>query len=245
LVTVSLDSLFRDSKKEFRVPGSEPERASCVVPWASPCSMTTHIPELRTRNSELGTLLKVRMPDYPVLKPILDRRSVRKFDAKPVEREKILACVEAARLAPSAENIQPWRFVILDDPSDKNRFGEAAFSGIYKPTRWALNAPVLVVLLAELNVVAHGLGRWIQGTQYHLLDMGISGEHFVLQAQSLGLGTCWIGWFNARKAHQILKLPPKVRVCQLLAVGYPASGFKPRPPRRKPLGEIVFFNKWK
>jgi nitroreductase len=184
------------------------------------------------------------MPRYPILQPVLDRRSVRKFDARPVEREKILACVEAARLAPSAENIQPWRFVVLDDPEAKNRFGEAAFSGIYRPTRWALGAPVLVALLAELNVITHKLGRWIQGTQYHLIDAGIAGTHFVLQAQSLGLGTCWVGWFHARKAHRVLELPPKVKVCEIIALGYPAPDFQPRRLKRKPLGEIVFFNRW-
>jgi nitroreductase len=184
------------------------------------------------------------MSPHPILQVILGRRSVRKFDGKPVEREKILACIEASRLAPSAENIQPWRFVVLDDMESKNRFGEAAFSGIYRPTRWALGAPVLVVLLAELNLVAHKLGRLVQGTQYHLIDIGIAGEHFVLRAQSLGLGTCWIGWFNARKAHKVLKLPRKVRVCEILALGYPAPDYQPRRLKRKTLGEIVFFNEW-
>ncbi|HEX9933826.1 MAG TPA: nitroreductase family protein [bacterium] len=185
------------------------------------------------------------MPQYRILKAVLDRRSVRKFDARSVEREKILACVEAARLAPSAENKQPWRFVVLEDAEARRQFAEAAFSGIYRPTRWALDAPVLVVLLAELNVVAHRLGRLIQGTQYYMIDVGIAGEHFVLQAQSLGLGTCWIGWFNARRAHRALKLPRKIKVCEILAVGYPASDLRPRQPKRKSLGDILFFNGWK
>jgi nitroreductase len=184
------------------------------------------------------------MPTYPILQAILDRRSVRKFDNRGVEREKVLACIEAARLAPSAENIQPWRFIVLVDPKAKDKFAEAAFSGIYRPTRWALNAPVLVVLSAELDVVAHKLGRWVQGTQYHLIDAGIAGEHFVLQAQSLGLGTCWIGWFNAKKARKALNLPRKVKVCEILALGYPAADYVPRRLKRKSLSEIVFFNGW-
>jgi nitroreductase len=184
------------------------------------------------------------MSAYPVIQSILDRRSVRKFDPRAVEREKILACAEAARLGPSAENKQPCRFVVLDDPEAKNKFGEAAFSGIYRPTRWALGAPVLVVLLAELDVVAHRLGRWVQGTQYHMIDAGIAGEHFILQARSLGLGTCWIGWFSAGRAHRHLRLPRKVKVCQIITLGYPAADHEPRRLKRKPLGEIVFFNKW-
>lgn len=184
------------------------------------------------------------MPPYPIISSIVKRRSVRKFDSRPVEREKILACLEAVRLAPSAENKQPWRFVVLDDPAVKQAFGETAFSGIYRPTRWALNAPVLVVLLAELDIVAHRLGKWIQGTPFYLIDMGIAGEHFVLEAQSLGLGTCWIGWFHAKKAGKFLKVSRKYRVCGALALGYPGSRLKPRPLRRKTIGEIGFFNEW-
>lgn len=175
--------------------------------------------------------------------PVIEKRySVRAFADRPVEREKILACIEAARLAPSAENAQPWRFVVLDDPELKKKFGEAVFSGVYRMTRFALSAPVLILILAKLDIVANRIGRWIQGTQYYLLDIGIAGEHFVLQAQALGLGTCWIGWFDAKKALRFLGLSKTLRPCAILAMGYPKFSERMPPRKRKKIEEILTWN---
>ncbi len=169
------------------------------------------------------------------------RRSIRRFQDRPVEREKLLTCAEAARLAPSAEHVQPWRFLIVDDPEKKKTLSEGAFSGIYAPTRWAARAPVLVVLLAKLDVLANRLGKQIQGTSYYLIDMGIGGEHFVLQAHELGLGSCWIGWFSEKGARKALNIPRRYKIVCLLALGYPAS-FPQKGKIRKSLEEICFFN---
>jgi len=178
------------------------------------------------------------------LELVRQRRSVRKFKNQPVEREKIVTCIEAARLAPSAENVQPWRFLVLDDPQVLRDFGEAAFSGIYRYSRWAMQAPVMVVILAKLDIIANRLGKQIQGTHYYLIDIGIAGEHLVLQAQELGLGSCWIGWFNARKAARALSLPAGLKVASLIALGYPDPPL-PSEKRKKSLGEILFFNAYK
>jgi nitroreductase len=181
--------------------------------------------------------------DPEILPVILYRHSVRRFDDKPVEREKLLACVEAARLAPSAENAQPCRYVILDDPSMKTNFGEAAFSGIYRPTRWALDAPVLVAILVQRTPIAGWLGPLIQGTPYFWIDLGIAGEHFVLQAQSLDLTTCWIGWFDKRKAGKVLNIPRSMQVGQIIALGYPSPGNQARGRKRLDREEIVRWNR--
>jgi nitroreductase len=178
----------------------------------------------------------------PLQKIINARRSIRRFLPNPVEREKITACLEAGRAAPSAENAQTWRFLVIDDPELKTKFAEAAFSGIYRGTMFAAQAPVLVLLLARLDILANRLGKQVQGVPFFLLDLGIAGEHFVLQAEELGLGTCWIGWFNIRRARKVLKIPRRFKIVSLLAVGYPAS----RPPRdrvRKPLEEVAWFNR--
>lgn len=173
---------------------------------------------------------------------IRSRRSIRRFLPDPVERDKIIACLEAARLAPSAENAQPWRFLVIDDPELKATVAGEAFSGVYGMTKFAAQAPVLVVVLASLDLLAHRLGRRIQGTQFYLIDIGIAGEHFVLKAEEQGLATCWIGWFNARRVRKALHIPRKYKIVSLFPLGYAAS----RPPsetKRRALEEIAWFNK--
>jgi nitroreductase len=172
---------------------------------------------------------------------VRSRRSIRRFLPRPVEREKLVACLEAARLAPSAHNAQPWRFLVIDDPGLKDRLCREAFSGIYSASRFAAQAPVVIVILARKDLVVHHLGGGIQRTKFHLIDIGIAGEHLVLQAEEMGLGTCWMGWFNSRRARKALGIPRKYKVMALLPVGYPAS----RPPRetlRKALDEVVWWN---
>jgi len=172
---------------------------------------------------------------------VRSRRSIRRFLPRPVEKEKLLACLEAARLAPSAQNAQPWRFVIVDDPVLKDTLCRNAFTGIYSTSRFAAQAPVIVVVLARKDFVAHRLGRQIQKTAFHLIDIGIAGEHFILQAEELGLGTCWMGWFSYRKARKALRVPRRYKIIALIPVGYAAS----RPPRetvRMALGKVAWWN---
>jgi nitroreductase len=169
------------------------------------------------------------------------RRSIRRFLPQPVEKEKLLACLEAARLAPSAQNAQPWRFVIVDDPVLKDTLCRKAFTGIYSTSRFAAQAPVIVVVLARKDFVAHRLGRQIQKTAFHLIDIGIAGEHFILQAEELGLGTCWMGWFSYRRARKALRVPRRYKIIALIPVGYAAS----RPPRdtvRMGLDKMAWWN---
>ncbi|MGB2764763.1 MAG: nitroreductase family protein [Candidatus Aminicenantaceae bacterium] len=176
------------------------------------------------------------------LQLVRSRRSIRRYLDKPVEREKILTCIEAARLAPSADNVQPWRFLILDEPELRTRFAKEVFSGIYSISKFAVKAPVLILILARLDIIANRIGKQIQNISYYYIDIGIAGEHIVLQAEELGLGTCWVGWFNPRKARKFLKIPRKYKIVSLMAVGYYEN--KPSKDRkRKALQEIAWFNK--
>lgn len=177
----------------------------------------------------------------PFQKLVHERRSLRRYMDKPVEREKILTCLEAARLAPSAENVQPWRFLVLDQPQRKNEFAQRVFSGIYRASRFAGKAPVLIMILARLDVIANRIGKQVQNVHFYLIDVGIAGEHIVLQAQELGLGTCWVGWFHKKKARRFLKIPRKYKIVSLLSMGYPAK--KPsKNKKRKNLDQVVWFN---
>jgi len=176
-----------------------------------------------------------------LLELIKTRRSIRKYLDKPVEREKIVSCLEAARLAPSAENVQPWRFIVIDDPETLKDFTDYVFTGIYAPTKFAKKAPVIIVVLAKLDLIANRIGKQIQGIHYYFIDIGIAGEHFVLRAHELGLGTCWIGWFNPRRVRKFFKIPKKYKIVSLISVGYPAQE-KAEVEKRRALGEIAFFN---
>jgi nitroreductase len=177
-----------------------------------------------------------------VNKFIAQRRSIRQYLDKSVEREKILECLEAARLAPSADNVQPWRFLVIDNPDLKEKFAKEVFSGIYSISKFAVKAPVLIVILARLDIIANRIGTQIQGVNFYLIDVGIAGEHFVLQAEEQGLGTCWIGWFNSRKARKVLDIPKKYKIVSILSMGY----YEKRPlkeKKRKSLEDIAWFNK--
>ena len=174
---------------------------------------------------------------------ILTRHSVRKFQDKPVEREKINACLEAARLAPSACNSQPWHFIVIDDPHVKETFCKEVFSGVYAITKWAAHAPVLVAAVSDKGNFTSRVGNFFRRTEFYLVDHGIACEHLVLRAWDLGLGTCWIGWLDSNKAEKFFNLPKGKKIEHLIALGYPAENPQGHP--RKPLEEIVSYNTYK
>jgi nitroreductase len=178
-----------------------------------------------------------------VLDIIKNRRSIRKYENKPISREDLTVILEAARLAPSACNSQPWHFVAFDEPEAKKAFAEEAFSGIYKPTQFVENAPVIVAVVSDNGNLATRLGNMVKRTLFWVMDTGIACQNLVLQAQSMGIGSCWIGWFDHKRAAKYLGVGAGKRVEILIALGYPAEAPEPRP--RKEFGEVVSFNKYK
>jgi len=181
--------------------------------------------------------------DSEFLKLCRTRKSVRRFADRPVEREKIELCLEAARRAPSADNMQPWRFIVFDDPEKKAQLADAVFRGAYALSKRLAHAPVLVGLLIKENLLVNKVAGVIQGTQWQLVDAGIGGEHFVLAAAEQGLGTCWIGWYDGRALIKHLGLCGRgYRPVALIAVGYPASDVSPNERPRKSLAGIAFWN---
>jgi nitroreductase len=166
------------------------------------------------------------------------RQSERQYDPRrPVARDVIERCLEAARLAPSACNSQPWTFVVVDDPEDRDRLASAAFSGLYSMNRFAAQAPVLVAVVTERSKYVARLGGMIRGVQYSLLDVGAAVEHFLLQAAEEGVGTCWLGWFDEKAVKRVLNLARDAKVDVMIAMGYPAAAH-PRPKQRKGMDEI-------
>jgi len=170
------------------------------------------------------------------------RRSVRHYLNRPIPKEDLMKCLEAARLAPSACNAQPWKFIVIDDPGLKNNLCDAAFGGIYSMNSFVKNAAALVVVISEKKKFLTAMGGYLRNTRYYLIDIGIACEHLILQASELGIGTCWIGWFNEKSVKKVLDIPRQKRVEVIISLGYPQEG-QSRPREREPLSEIALFNK--
>ena len=173
------------------------------------------------------------------------RKSVRDFLDRPVEQEKIMMCLEAARLAPSACNSQPWKFIVVDDRQLKKKLSDAAFSGIYSINSFCKMAPVIVVVISEKSKFLARIGGMFRGTKYYLIDIGVACEHFVLQAEELGLGTCWIGWFNEEAVKSILNIPKPKKIDILIALGYYDREKLGSEHGREPMDKIASFNSYR
>lgn len=162
-----------------------------------------------------------------VFEAIRKRRSVRKFKGKDIPPQTLQKLLEAARLAPSANNRQPWKFIVVKEEERRKELAEAAHR-----QRFVGEAPVIIaaVALEPEKVMSNGIPAYP-------VDLAIALEHIVLQAVEEGLGTCWICAFEQERVKEILKVPQKLKVVALLPIGYPDES--PLPRSRKPLSEIV------
>jgi nitroreductase len=171
------------------------------------------------------------------------RHSVRKYDGRPVEREKIERCAQAARLAPSACNSQPWKFIIADDPELKAKAAKYASGGAAAINRFAAEAPVIAAVVMEKPNYKSRLGASLKDIQYNYIDMGIAVEHFCLQAAEEGLGTCILGWFDEKGIKKVLSIPENKKVGLLITMGYPRDGGS-SVAKRKSIDEMRSYNKY-
>ncbi len=171
-----------------------------------------------------------------IFQVIRDRRSIRKYKDLPVERETIEQVLDAARLAPSWKDMQCWRFLVLTEAEQRAAVLEA-FPDDNPGKRAIATAPVVIVVCADPR--ESGVEN---GIEYYIADTAIAFEHLCLSAHALGLGSCWMGWYDEAKIKQALHIPDEIRVVGLTPLGYPDQEPKPRP--RKQLNEIAFFNTW-
>ena len=167
------------------------------------------------------------------------RQSVRRYEpGRRIPREILDRCLEAARLAPSACNSQPWSFVVVDDPAKVRELAEAACThSPYGMNRFVADASALVAVATEKMKLAARLGAQFRGVQYSLVDIGIACEHLVLQAAEEGLGSCWLGWFNEGAVKQRLGIPRDKKVDLLICLGYAADS-RPREKIRRSLDDV-------
>ena len=166
---------------------------------------------------------------------LMKRRSIRKFTEKPVERELLLELVEKASMAPSASNLQAWRFCIVDDPElvRKVDMFSPGLSG--KP-------PVIIAICSDYGYAESKTA----GSNYKvygcIMDASMAAENLMLAAADAGLGTCAIKSYNDAAVRKLLKLPETMHLEILISIGYPEV--EPKMPKRKTIDEIVFFNSW-
>ncbi len=167
-----------------------------------------------------------------VRKAIQSRRSIRAYDSREVEEEKLLRVLDAGRLSPSASNRQERRFVIIRDARIRKLLSEAA-----RNQKFVAEAPVVI---AACSVESGYI--MLCGQPAYAIDTAIAVDHMTLAAVEEGLGTCWIGAFDEKKVKEILSIPDYVRVVALLPLGYPSTVQPPSP--RKSLNELVMWEKW-
>lgn len=170
------------------------------------------------------------------------RQSVRVYDpSRPVSEETLMRCIEAARLAPSACNAQPWKFIVINDPEVKNQMADHISGGILPMNHFTRQAPVHVVIVREPANLTSNLGQVLKNKEYPLTDIGIATIQFCLQATAEGLGTCIVGWFDEKKVKSLLNIPKSKRAELIITLGYPKAETV-RPKIRKSVDKILSFN---
>ncbi|MEI6852429.1 MAG: nitroreductase family protein [Bacteroidota bacterium] len=178
--------------------------------------------------------------NFPEL--VKTRQSVRKYTTQAVEREKIERCIEAVRLAPSACNSQPWKFIIVDDTELKDRIAKETYNTVVAFNKFVKEAPVIAVIVMEKPTMISQIGGRIKDKDFYLIDIGIAAEHFCLQAAEEGLGTCMLGWFNEKKIAEILHIPKSKRIGLLITLGYSESTLREK--IRKSTVDILNYNRY-
>ena len=176
------------------------------------------------------------------LELVQQRQSDRKYTTRPVEPEKLQRCLEAARLAPSASNSQPWTFVVVNEPSLVKKVGRAAMGPLMSFNKFVSQAPVIVAIVMEKPKLITEVGGRIKDKEYPLMDVGIAAEHFCLQAADEGLGSCMLGWFDEKKVKELLHVPEGKNVPLLITLGYTPENYKHRKKIRKKYEQVVKFN---
>jgi nitroreductase len=185
-----------------------------------------------------------RSQEMEFLELVRARQSIRSYIQKPIEREMLLKCIEAARLAPSACNAQPWKFIVIDDRDLIIEIAQKICHSVYAINKFIKYAGALVVVVSDKERFLRKVGAYIRGTNYYLIDIGIACEHLLLQATELGLGSCWIGWFDEKRLKKILSVPRDKKIDVVISLGnYRENKLKIK--SRRCLEEICLFNIYK
>lgn len=175
------------------------------------------------------------------LKLVAARQSDRSFDkSREVEADKLNRVLEAARLAPSACNAQPWKFVVVTDKELSVKVGKAtAGLGMNK---FAKDAPIHILVVEESANITSLLGSKVKNKHFPLIDLGIASAHIALAAESEGLGSCILGWFDEKEIKRLTGIPESKRLLLDIVIGYPAK--EKRKKIRKSKDKVISYNKY-
>ena len=163
---------------------------------------------------------------------IIKRYSVRSYQPKPVEDHILKSVLEAARMAPTAANRQPFQLIVIHTEGRENELKK-----IYN-REWFTQAPIVI---CAAGTPKKGWTRY-DGVNYNQVDVAIAMDHLILTATGLGLGTCWIAAFNPQAAKEVLGLPEDIEPIIFTPLGYPAD--KPKEKERKPLIDLIRYENW-
>lgn len=177
-----------------------------------------------------------------MLELIISRQSDRKYSDKPVEKEKLDRIIEAGRMAPSACNAQPWKFIVVTEPKLIGKIAEAASAKLIGMNTFVSQAPVQIIVVREKPNMSSKVGGTIKNKDYSLIDIGIASENICLQARAEGIGSCLIGWFDEKMLRKLLSIPRSKRVELIITIGYSLSNHREK--KRKPPEEIISYNKY-
>ncbi len=170
------------------------------------------------------------------------RQSDRAYLNKPVEKDKLERILQAAQVAPSACNAQPWKFIVVTDAQKRFQVADATTNKVLSFNHFTKQAPVQLVLVEEDANFTSKFGGWAVGKHYPHIDLGIVASHICLAATDEGLGSCMIGWCNENKIRKILEIPDKKRVMLVILIGYTAQPHREK--KRKTMNEIVSFENY-
>lgn len=169
------------------------------------------------------------------------RESCRNFQKRPLEREKSLLCLEAARLGPSACNSQPWRLILVDEAEQLSQVVQAVYGDGFNS--FAAAAPAFIPIVEDKQPLKVKVGAAIARQDYTSIDIGIAAQNICLAAASQGLGTCIMGMFRQKQLQKVFNIPAARKVRLVIALGYSADE-KPRQKERRSFEKMAGINEY-
>lgn len=179
-----------------------------------------------------------------VMEAVRKRKSIRAYKNTPIDDKTLTTVLEAARLAPSWANTQTWRFIAIKDKDIKTRLIDTSLRAGNRGFEALRQAPIAIVACAEMDRAGCREGKPVTDKEgyWFMFDVALAMQNLVLVAESLGLGTVYLGGFDAKKAGDILGVPVGYCVVAMTPLGYPDELPEARP--RKELSEIIFYDRF-